>query len=65
MEVSVSLADGKDFSLMWEVIDPNCSSLRNGAVSNVHVCMPDLAGKMEVRVSPVTFLFFFDMMGNI
>lgn len=58
MEVSVSLADGKDFSVMWEVIDLNCSILRDGAVSNVHVCMPDLAGKTEVRVLPVTFLFF-------
>lgn len=50
---------------MWEVIDPssnltlNCSILRNNVVRNVHVCIPDLAVKMEVRVLPVILLLFF------
>lgn len=65
MEVSVSLADGKGFSVMWEAIDLfsnltlNCSILWNGVVRNVYVCIPDLTGKMEVRVLPVIFFFFY------
>lgn len=60
MEVSVSLADGKGFSVidLLSNLTLNCSILRNRVVRNVQVCIADFAGKMEARVLPGIFLFF-------